>query len=450
MEAKLAELDAAVTESPFLAALDSQSQMSAQSLEGRSKAYECAVVNLTAKLPLPCFWYQNHHWRIFYDWHLKKYTQFKDEYIYAFTWEDSRVDARMLKVNNEDVILALTSAGCNILSFALERPKRIHAVDLNPAQNHLLELKLAAFTALEYEDVWKMFGDGTHENFRELLVTKLSPHLSSYAFQYWLERGPKIFGKTGLYFSGGSGIALLLANRLFRFFGLMDEVKRMCSAQTLAEQKELWDDHLRGVLLNRILSWAVVNNEKWLWKALGVPANQRNIILRDWTTLCDATGKPNRNSFGKAIWEYVVNTLDPVVSHTLLRNDNHYYMLCLQGKYTRESHPDYLSQAAYAKLSSTNAFDGLRIHTDEIMEVISRITPSTLTIAVVMDSMDWFDPEGDAAEKQIRALNKALKVKGRVQLRSAGLQPWYLKTFEENGFQVKCMGSRTAGTCIDR
>jgi betaine lipid synthase len=132
MEAKLAELDAAATESPFLAALDNQSQTltGSNSREGRSKAYECAIVNLSSKLPLPCFWYQNHHWRIYYDQRLKKHTQFKDQYIYAFTWEDSRVDARILKVNSEDVILALTSAGCNILSFALERPKRIHAVDL--------------------------------------------------------------------------------------------------------------------------------------------------------------------------------------------------------------------------------------------------------------------------------------------------------------------------------
>ena len=31
----------------------------------------------------------------------------------------------------------------------------------------------------------------------------------------------------------------------------------------------------------------------------------------------------------------------------------------------------------------SDAFDGLRIHTDEIMEVIARISPSTLTIAIV-------------------------------------------------------------------
>ena len=45
--------------------------------------------------------------------------------------------------------------------------------------------------------------------------------------------------------------------------------------------------------------------------------------------------------------------------------------------------PAYLSPQAHVKLSSPGAFDGLRIHTDEINEVIGRITPRSLTIAVV-------------------------------------------------------------------
>jgi len=43
---------------------------------------------------------------------------------------DSRADARILKIQQDDVILAITSAGDNILAYALEKPKRIHAVDL--------------------------------------------------------------------------------------------------------------------------------------------------------------------------------------------------------------------------------------------------------------------------------------------------------------------------------
>lgn len=113
-------------------------------------------------------------------------------------------------------------------------------------------------------------------------------------------------------------------------------------------------------------------------------------------------------------------------------------------------HPTYLSPQAHVKLSTPGAFDGLRIHTDEINEVINRIKPGTLTIAVVMDSMDWFDPTEDAAAAQARRLNHALKVGGRILLRSASIDPWYIKHFEQNGFTARRVGARFPGTCIDR
>ena len=109
-----------------------------------------------------------------------------------------------------------------------------------------------------------------------------------------------------------------------------------------------------------------------------------------------------------------------------------------------------MTAKAHAKLSRPGAFDGLRIHTDEINEVVARVTPGTLTIAIVMDSMDWFDPESDAAAKQIRALNYALKIGGRVLLRSAGMRPWYIAEFEKLGFSSRRAGARLPGTCIDR
>lgn len=135
VQRKLMQLNAAATESPYLAALDSHTTAIRRAqddtaLEIRSKAYESAIVNLNASLPLPAAWYQKHHWRIYYDDQLQKHRQFKNEYIYAFTWEDSRVDSRLLKIQEDDVILAITSAGDNILAYALENPKRIHAVDL--------------------------------------------------------------------------------------------------------------------------------------------------------------------------------------------------------------------------------------------------------------------------------------------------------------------------------
>ncbi|KAK0870209.1 hypothetical protein LTR87_013417 [Friedmanniomyces endolithicus] len=471
---EVAEQDAAVTESPFISALDLQQQAlhpkkrRSSSAERRSKMYDTAVVNLASSLPLPAAYYQNNKTRIYYDHSLAKHTQFNDEYIYAFTWEDSRTDARLLKITNEDMILAITSAGDNILSYALERPKRIHAVDLNPAQNNLLELKVAAFRALEYQDMWKLFGEGKHDNFQKVLVEKLSPYLSSQAFDYWLHVGPQTFNPKGkgFYFTGGSRHALQLIHWLGSLLGVRKDMNRLCEVQTLAEQREIWTKRVRRVLLSQLLAYFVIGSERFLWKALGVPGEQRAMIEEDYQRASgdrapssaaeksSGTGQPGEvgaTKSGQAIWNYGVQTLDPVANDTLVSEDNHYYLVCLLGHYTRRCHPDYLTPKAHLKLSAPGALDNLRIHTDELAEVFARMQPESLTIAVLMDSMDWFPPSGPEAPAQVLAVNRALKAGGRVLIRSSGLNPWYMRVFEESGFAARRVAARVPpGTCTDR
>lgn len=67
-----------------------------------------------------------------------------------------------------------------------------------------------------------------------------------------------------------------------------------------------------------------------------------------------------------------------------------------------------------------------------------------------MDSMDWFSPETSDAEVQVKALNVAMKLGGRVLLRSAGLKPWYTNAFEEQGFAARRANVRVPGSCVDR
>ncbi len=208
----LETLDASCTESPYLSPRIHKAKMhqdveNTRPLEMRSKAYQCAVINLTSNIPLPSVFYQNNHRRIYYDDQLQKHTQFKNEYIYAFTWEDPRIDHRLLKIRDDDVVLCVTSAGDNVLDYLCNaNPRRVHAVDLNPNQNHLLELKIAAFQSLPYAQVWQMFGEGRFPAFREALITKLSPHMSSQACQYWFNHG-STFSSRGLYETGGSRYA---------------------------------------------------------------------------------------------------------------------------------------------------------------------------------------------------------------------------------------------------
>ena len=455
------KLDAALTESPYLSPKDYQQALSEAADDTslvRSKAYESAIVNLTAKLPLPSTFYQNHHWRIYYNDLLQKHLQFYGEYIYAFNWEDPKVDRQLLNINKDDVILAITSAGDNILDYLLESPRRIHAVDLNPNQNHLLELKIAAFTALPHSDIWSLFGLGHHPNFRSLLIHKLSPHLSSPAFQFWLTNH-KNLSSDSLYYTGSSRHALKLIRTLFKLTGLTSTVRTICTVSTLAEQIDLWPP-IRRVLLSWPLHRLIIASEWWAWRAGGVPKTQRDMIVQDYMermmqTKTDqqqhlSSKSPSPSTAGDAIYSYILHTFDPLIRTTLLSTTNYFYHLCLLGHYSPHCSPRYLAPKSHSFLSKTSSFTPLRIHTDSLLEVISRMSPSSLTIAVLMDSMDWFDaktPEGrKEAERQVRGLWRVLKEReGRVLLRSASVRPWYVGVFEGVGFRCRCVGRRGEG-----
>lgn len=501
----LEQYDAALTESPYLAPQEYDLELSKQATTQpqapvRSKSYESALVNLSSNLPLPASFYQHHPWRTTYSDLLPKHTQFADEYIYAFNWEDPAIDLDILNLSQADALVTITSAGDNILDYlSHSHVSRVHAIDLNPNQNHLLELKCACFAAqLPHSEIWALFGEGVHSSFRSLLVHKLSPHLSSNAFQYWLSHH-SVFSPSdhGLYAtSGGSRHAIKLCRWLFRITSLTQKVRTFCTVSTLAEQKDLWYTTIRRIILSWPLHKLLVSTEWWAWRAAGVPPEQRQLIINDYAAKLPVevrTKMSQRKLTGDAIFKFLEDTLDPVVNHTLLSRENYFYHLVLQGKYSRTCAPRWLGERAWRRLSRNSAsrLDNLRIHTDEFLEVVKRMRGGSVGAVIVMDSMDWLEvpdlttvkhvkfsdrhtknshdrsrsqsksrsTEGqDAAQSQIEAIHRVLRIGGKVLLRSAALKPWYIDLFErmedeETGLKVwnvKCMGRRENGKCIDR
>ena len=98
--------------------------------------------------------------------------------VYNTCWEDPRLDREALDLGPGDRVLAITSAGCNVLDYVLDRPEHIFAVDLNARQNALLELKLAAIRRLDYESFFSMFGQGRLRRVRGIYEAYLRPELS--------------------------------------------------------------------------------------------------------------------------------------------------------------------------------------------------------------------------------------------------------------------------------
>ena len=68
--------------------------------------------------------------------------------LYANCWEDPQLDRAAFGIGPDDVVFSITSGGCNVLTFLLDDPRKVIAVDANPHQGYLLELKMAAFRTL--------------------------------------------------------------------------------------------------------------------------------------------------------------------------------------------------------------------------------------------------------------------------------------------------------------
>jgi S-adenosylmethionine-diacylglycerol 3-amino-3-carboxypropyl transferase len=146
--------------------------------------------------------------------------------VYNTCWEDPRLDREALDLGPCDRDLAITSAGCNVLDYVLERPEHIFAVDLNCRQNALLELKLAGIRRLDYEAFFSMFGRGKLRHVRGTYEALLRPDLSPPARRFWDKRIEFFSGRgwrRSFYFHGTSGtFARLMNGYLDRVVGVRD------------------------------------------------------------------------------------------------------------------------------------------------------------------------------------------------------------------------------------
>jgi betaine lipid synthase len=123
-------------------------------------------------------------------------------HVRFFAWEDPSVDLEHMDLKKDDVVLAITSGGCNILEYVLNDVEHVWGVDMNPAQNDILELKLAMLRSpfVTYQEFWQVFGTGKLANFSEFLDLKVSAYLSPRAYRFW-KSNVKTFEKVGLYVS---------------------------------------------------------------------------------------------------------------------------------------------------------------------------------------------------------------------------------------------------------
>lgn len=329
--------------------------------------------------------------------------------VYNTCWEDPAVDCQALALGPEDRVLVITSAGCNALHYALQGPARVIAVDANPRQNALLELKLAAIRRLDFEDFFALFGQGYHPSIRSLYRSRLRPELDRFAQAYWDRRIGWFCSRHGsFYFHGLAGFVA----RAFRiYFGMRPELARpieeLFAATDLDSQREIYDQRIASGLWTPLIKWVL--DRQLTMSLLGVPHPQRRLV---------------QSQHPGGVSAFIREAVEYVFRHLPVR-DNYFWRVYLTGSYTRECCPDYLKEAGFAALKGGLA-ERIETHTCTVTEFLQKpVQP--ISRFVLLDHMDWMSsyyPE--ALSEEWEGILATAAPEARVLLRSAHAAPPFL------------------------
>lgn len=334
--------------------------------------------------------------------------------IYNACWEDPRLDRQALELGPDDVVLVITSAGCNALDYALDAPRRVHAVDMNPRQNALLELKIAGIRALDHETFFEMFGRGRVED-KSVYRRALRPELSPAARDYW-DRHVDYFDGSGwrdsFYFHGTSGLFARLVNSYIdRVAKVRDEVDAILSADSVDAQRSIYHGGLADQFWRRFLRW-VAGRDTTL-SLLGVPRAQRHQVERHYPG---------------GISKFIEDAIEAVFC-MLPIHDNYFWRVYLTGQYSPSCCPEYLRPENFERLKA-GLVDRIQIHTGTILDVLDR-QEEPISRYVLLDHMDWLSGrKKDVLAAEWNQIVGHAAEKTRVLWRSGGLHVDFVDPIE--------------------
>ena len=330
--------------------------------------------------------------------------------VYNTCWEDPRCDRELLELDAESRVVMITSAGCNALDYALDKPAEINCIDMNPRQNALLELKMSVFQNGNFDALFKLFGDGVYRNAAAFYHYTLRPSLPDFARDYW-DRHISFFNGKGVrqsfYWHGTSGLfawaftrfmkskkqTYLLANQLF-------------NAKNIEEQGRIYAE-LEPKILNNFVKWAM--NQQITMTLLGVPDSQKQLL------------KPDTEGVGffEKCFRQVFRDL-PIA-------DNYFWQLYFNGKYSTDCAPNYLKINNFETLK--NQIKTIKTHNTTITDFLNQHT-AQYSHYVLLDHQDWLAANNrPALADEWRAILKNSRQGTKILLRSAAYEIDFLPDF---------------------
>lgn len=341
--------------------------------------------------------------------------------VYNQCWEDPRLDHKALEISERDRLLVLTSAGCNVLDYLLKSPQSIDAVDMNPRQNALLELKIAGLKKLDYEDFFNFFGQGAHAKSEYIYHSSLRAELPEFARQYW-DKHIDFFSPGGwrssFYYRGTAGIVARMMTNYFGLRGMRDSFEKIFSAENITEQQKIFFDELKPKFFTPYIRW--ISRRGATMSFLGVPRSQFLQIEKFYA-----------GGMGK----FIEDCVEAVFAYLPLK-DNYFYRSYVFGSYTKQCCPEYLKEENFLKLRGL--VERVNTNTNSVLGLL-KTTDKTFSKFVLLDHMDWlYQNQYSVLQEQWQEIFNRATENAKMIWRSASLKVEFV-----DPISVQIKGKRT-------
>ena len=160
---------------------------------------------------------------------------------YAQCWEDADILVKALNIQRSDTCLSIASAGDNALALLAQKPERVIALDMNPAQLACVELRVAAYRELEWHELLQLMGSRESRQ-RAALYQRCRPLLSADVRRFWDSRSDEIArgigsaGKFERYFK-------TFARRVMPLIHSKKRIHRLLQGGDLQQRQDFYNYH---------------------------------------------------------------------------------------------------------------------------------------------------------------------------------------------------------------
>lgn len=303
--------------------------------------------------------------------------------LFAQSYEDPEIDRRALQIRPAHTVLCITSGGCNVLSLLLDAPARLIALDMNPTQNAMLQLKIGGMRKLTYEEYLELLGVRTS-------ARRLELYNRVCRIPFW-DAHPKLIERGALH-----------AGRFEQYLGCFRQLLRLCQGQHRIERLFLPRDRAgRERFYNEV--WDTPQ-----WRALFRFFFSRTVLGHLGLDPKFFTYVTGEQTFGEMFLRRVRHALVELPVH-----ENYFVEYILFGTYCH-LFPPYLKRDSFAKLRKL--VDRVEVVTDEVGHFLASLPDNTLDRIDFSNIFEWIDLAD--CEQLLRATARACRPGARITYRN--------------------------------